>query len=73
MLQLAVGKNILFTRKFYTNHAWFCNRLELLLPWLSNFIEYYLKDVYSDYGWEIDINTMDNKNGGFKKSNKKLT
>ena len=34
LLQLAVGKNILFTRKFYTNHAWFCNRLELLLPWL---------------------------------------
>ena len=59
-------------REFFNNIP-YRDRCELLLPWLSNFIEYYLKDVYSDYGWEIDINTMDNKNGGFKKSNKRKT
>lgn len=59
-------------REFFNNIP-YKDRCELLLPWLTNFMQYYLKDVYSDYGWEIDINTMDNKNGGFKKSNKQKT
>jgi hypothetical protein len=46
------------------------DRCELLLPWLHNFILYYLSDVYIDNGWEININTMDIKNGGTKSKRK---
>jgi hypothetical protein len=59
-------------RDFFKNIP-FAKRCELLLPWLSNFIQYYLQSVYNDNGWEIDINTMDIKNGGFNKSNKRKT
>jgi hypothetical protein len=59
-------------REFFNNIP-FAERCELLLPWLGNFIEYYLHDVYTDNRWEIDINTMDNKNGGFKKLSKRKT
>ncbi len=59
-------------REFFNNIP-FKDRCELLLPWLSNFIQYYLNDVYTDNGWEIDIHTMDNKNGGFKKTSKRKT
>jgi hypothetical protein len=59
-------------RQFFNNIP-YSDRCELLLPWLHNFMEYYLKGVYYDNGWEININTMDNKNGGFKKTNKRKT
>ena len=35
----------------------------ILLPWLNNFMSYYLKDVYSDRGWEINIDEMDRMRG----------
>lgn len=59
-------------REFFNNIP-FIERCELLLPWLGNFIQHYLQDVYTDTGWEININTMENKNGGFKKSSKRKT
>jgi hypothetical protein len=38
-------------------------RCTILYSWLSSFMEYYLKDVYS-HNWEIDINEMRQITGG---------
>uniref|UniRef100_A0A6C0DY63 Uncharacterized protein n=1 Tax=viral metagenome TaxID=1070528 RepID=A0A6C0DY63_9ZZZZ len=61
------------TYRDFFNSVPYKDRCELLLPWLHNFILFYLSDVYIDNGWEININTMDIKNGGFKKSSKRKT
>jgi hypothetical protein len=60
------------TYRDFFNNIPYKERCSILLPWLSNFMNYYLKDVYSDNGWEIDINTMDNKRGGIYKNRKKI-
>jgi hypothetical protein len=49
------------------------DRCELLLPWLHNFMLHYLKDVYTDIGWEIDINDMEKQHGGKRKHPKRHT
>jgi hypothetical protein len=33
-------------------------RCKILAPWLDNFIKYYLKDVFNNIGWIIDITKM---------------
>jgi hypothetical protein len=38
-------------------------RCKVLYPWLTTFMEYYLKDVFSNYGWEIDVTEMNTKGG----------
>ncbi len=50
-------------RQFFKNIP-FEERCMILLSWLENFIMYYVGDVYSDLGWEININEMDKKKGG---------
>jgi hypothetical protein len=42
-------------------------RCDILYSWLVTFMEYYLRDVYSNYDWVIDVNTMNNISGGSKK------
>jgi len=42
-------------------------RCDILYSWLVSFIEYYLKDVYTNYDWVIDITSMNNVLGGNKK------
>jgi len=48
-------------REFFNNIP-FDNRCDILFPWLVGFMSYYLKDIIIEYGWEIDINTMNNTN-----------
>jgi hypothetical protein len=43
-------------------------RCEILLPWINNFMKFYLNDVFSDMGWEIDIYNMNIHKGGMKRS-----
>lgn len=44
-------------------------RCDILYNWLSSFMEYYLKDVYSQYDWEMDITEINNTSrGGGRKS-----
>jgi hypothetical protein len=58
-------------RQFFKNIP-FEERCMMLLPWLENFMMYYLRDVYSDLGWEININEMDKKKGGHKNKTRRL-
>jgi hypothetical protein len=50
-------------REFF-NKISFDTRCDILFYWLSNFILFYIDNVYNEKGWEIDINTMNNKIGG---------
>jgi len=43
-------------------------RCDVLFDWLTSFMEYYLKDVYSPYNWEININEMKNIIGGSRRN-----
>lgn len=45
----------------------FHKRCELLQSWLTTFIEYYLKKVYSPYNWEINIQSPKMKQEGGRK------
>ena len=47
-------------------------RCEILLPWLVQFLNYYLKGVFSTNGWEINVNTMNITEGG-KRVHKRYT
>jgi hypothetical protein len=42
------------TYRSFFNAIPFSDRCEILRPWLKTFIEYYLGDKYSPYGWEIN-------------------
>lgn len=33
-------------------------RSRILFPWLNNFMSHYIGDIYTMYGWEIDIRNM---------------
>jgi len=65
------------TYRAFFNAIPFNDRCELLGHWLKTFIEYYLGDKYSPYGWEINVLVSKIKNasleggskeGGSKKS-----
>jgi hypothetical protein len=43
-------------------------RCELLLPWLVEFLNYYLKDIFSTNNWEINITEMNKIKGGKRKT-----
>ena len=67
ILQIPQLKEYYSTGKTYRdffNNIPYKERCEILLPWLNNFMSYYLKDVYSDRGWEINIDEMDRMRGG---------
>ncbi len=54
-------------RDFFKNIP-FEDRCMILLPWLENFIMYYLQDNYSNLGWEINILDITKKIGGQKRN-----
>jgi len=56
-------------REFFKNIP-FEERCLLLLPWLENFIMYYLQGVYNNMGWEINVLDMNTKKGGNNKTRK---
>ena len=56
-------------RDFFKNIP-YEERCLLLLPWLENFIMYYLQGVYNNMGWEINVLDMNNKKGGSNKTRK---
>lgn len=56
-------------REFFKNIP-FEERCLLLLPWLENFIMYYLQGVYNNMGWEINVLDMNTKRGGSNKTRK---
>ena len=43
------------TYRAFFNTIPFNDRCEILRPWLKTFIEYYLGDKYSPYGWEMSV------------------
>jgi hypothetical protein len=59
-------------REFF-NKIPFNSRCDILFLWLSNFILFYIDDVYSEKGWEIDIHTMNNKIGVNKATTRRKT
>jgi hypothetical protein len=59
-------------REFF-NKIPFNDRCNILFPWLSNFVLFYIQDVYSEKGWIININEMDTKIGGNKINRKRKT
>lgn len=44
-------------REFFENIPC-CMRYKILSPWLNNFMRYYIGDIYTMYGWEIDIRNI---------------
>jgi hypothetical protein len=59
-------------REFF-NKIPFNDRCNILFQWLSNFLLFYIQDVYSEKGWVININEMDNKIGGNRNFRKRKT
>jgi hypothetical protein len=59
------------TYRAFFNNIPFNDRCELLRPWLKTFIEYYLGNKYSPYGWEINILVSKIKNGSLEGGSKK--
>ena len=43
------------------------NRCEILLPWLTQFLNYYLKGIFSTDNWKIDVTEMNKVKGGEKR------
>jgi hypothetical protein len=54
------------TYRAFFNAIPFNDRCELLRPWLKTFIEYYLGDKYSPYGWEMNVLSTKIKNGSLE-------
>jgi len=46
-------------------------RCEILLPWLVQFIDYYLKNVFSTGGWYINVKEMNTMKGGKRNETRK--
>jgi hypothetical protein len=54
------------TYRTFFNSIPFNERCDLLRPWLKTFIEYYLGDKYSPYGWEMNVLVPKIKNGSLE-------
>jgi hypothetical protein len=61
------------TYRDFFNKIPFNDRCNILFPWLSNFILFYIDDVYNEKGWVININEMDIKIGGNKINKRRKT
>jgi hypothetical protein len=58
------------TYRDFFNNIPFKDRCLILLPWLEHFMMHYLRNIYSDNNWVIDVTTMDNMKGGRNKTRK---